>query len=219
MLDREAPGIWPSSGESKFSFESAVLGPQCLSWTLQSIESDGYFIDIGVPQDYKRACIDLPELFPERLSDVRVSAYDYIILDRDGVINQLRPHDYVKKWSEFKFMPGVLETIARWTEWGKDIYIITNQRGVGRGVMTGEALVDINERMISAIESMGGEIKGMYICTAVADDDHRRKPQTGMWEELLRDHPEVEPSECLMIGDSSSDMQFAAACGIKGVRL
>lgn len=50
------------------------------------------------------------------LLDIDVSNYDTIFLDRDGVINILRPNDYVKKWSEFEFLPNVLLALAKWNK-------------------------------------------------------------------------------------------------------
>ena len=46
-----------------------------------------------------------------QLRDLNLSEYDTLLLDRDGVINVLRPNDYVKCWEEFVFLPGVLETL------------------------------------------------------------------------------------------------------------
>lgn len=71
-----------------------------------------------------------------QLRDLNLSEYDTLLLDRDGVINVLRPNDYVKCWEEFVFLPGVLETLARFARTAKHIFIVTNQRGVGKGIMT-----------------------------------------------------------------------------------
>lgn len=218
VIDREA-GIFPE-GEEKFSFERAVLEPLAGSGgRLGGMVSDGYFIDIGIPQDYARAQTELPGMFPDSLRDIDVSRWSTLLLDRDGVINRLRPGDYVKSWSEFEFLPGAVEAIAQWTGQGKDIYVITNQRGVGRGLMSPHDLSDIHRRMTEEIERAGGRIKGIYVCTATTDDDPMRKPNTGMFERLCAEHPDVQPDGCLMIGDSAGDMQFAANCGIKGVRV
>ena len=97
----------------------------------------------------------------------------------------------------------------------KHIFIVTNQRGVGKGVMTDKDLQDIHKRMCQEIWSYGGRIDRIYCCTAVSDSDQRRKPNTGMFEEILHDYPDVIPSRCLMVGDSKSDLQFAKNCGMK----
>lgn len=213
VIDREAD-IFPD--KDKFSFEQEVLVrvPR-----LGGMETGGYFIDIGIPEDYRRAGKELPQMFPASLTDIDVSGFDTILLDRDGVINRLLPDDYVKTPGEFEFLPGAVEAIAGWTRQGKSIYVVTNQRGVGRGIMGMSALEEVHRHMLATIEAAGGHVNGIYACTATDGDDPMRKPQAGMFTKLLAEHPETEAGRCLMIGDSRSDMEFAANCGIKGVRL
>lgn len=218
IIDRKA-GIFPE-GKVKFSFEKEVLEPLANGGRmLGGWRSEGYFIDIGIPEDYTRAEAELPGMFPSRLADIDVSQYDTILLDRDGVINRLRRNDYVKSADEFELLPGVTDAIASWAKAGKSIYIMTNQRGVGKGVMSLSDLEEVHRHMTGLIDKAGGKITGIYVCTAVENDDHMRKPQPGMFARLLTEHPEVRPETCLMIGDSSSDMEFAANCGIRGVRI
>lgn len=152
-----------------------------------------------------------------KLTDIDVSGYDTLFLDRDGVINRLRPNDYVKCWEEFEFLPGILDTLFLWSSQVKRIIVITNQRGVARGVMTEDALIMINEKMIKIIEDSGGRIDHIYYCTAMNDADPNRKPNIGMALQAKRDFPEIDFSRTLMIGDSESDMAFAKNVGIKGV--
>lgn len=152
-----------------------------------------------------------------KLSNIEISGYDTLLLDRDGVINRLRLNDYVKCWAEFEFLPKVLDVIAKWSKEVKYIFIVTNQRGVGKGLMTEGDLQDIHKRMCHEIKKCGGRIDKIYYCTSLTEADNRRKPGRGMFDEILRDYPDVKPSGCLMIGDSESDMKFAENCGIKGI--
>lgn len=154
-----------------------------------------------------------------QLKDVDISGFDAILLDRDGVINKLRPNDYVKSWKEFEFLPGVLETIASWSKKVHYIFIITNQRGIGKGLMTEEDLFCIHSRMVKEIESVGGCIEKIYYSTSLTEEDERRKPGIGMFREILRDYPDLKQHKCLMIGDSESDMLFAKNCHIAGIKL
>lgn len=198
----------------KFSYEREVLTRQCELGKLYGVKQNGYFIDIGIPSDYERAQGELPKVVPT-LADIRESDCYTLLLDRDGVINRLLPRDYVKGWEEFEFIPGVLEAMPELSKRFKHIFIVTNQRGVGKGVMTDKDLQDIHKRMCQEIWSYGGRIDRIYCCTAVSDSDQRRKPNTGMFEEILHDYPDVIPSRCLMVGDSKSDLQFAKNCGMK----
>lgn len=153
------------------------------------------------------------------LLDIDVTGYDTLLLDRDGVINRLRVNDYVKCWEEFEFLPGVLEALAEWNRRFDHIFIVTNQRGVGKGVMTEADLQEVHARMCREIERHGGRIDRIYYCTALTEEDPRRKPGDGMFRDILRDYPEVKRESCLMLGDSESDMRFAENCGIKGIRV
>ena len=96
------------------------------------------------------------------LLDVDVSGYDTLLLDRDGVINKLRPDDYVKCWEEFEFLPGVFEALVKWNMQFRYIIIVTNQRGIGKGVMTDEDLSNIHGRMMEEIERQGGRVDKIY---------------------------------------------------------
>jgi histidinol-phosphate phosphatase family protein len=153
------------------------------------------------------------------LLDIDVSGYETLLLDRDGVINRLHPNDYVKCWEEFEFLPGVFDALKKWESLFKYIFVVTNQRGVGKGVMTEISLNEIHGKMISEIESHGGRIDKVYYCTALTEEDNRRKPGNGMFLDILRDYPDVRPETCLMLGDSESDMVFAKNCKIKGIKV
>lgn len=153
------------------------------------------------------------------LLDLDVNGYDTLLLDRDGVINRLRPNDYVKYWTEFEFLPDVLEALAEWSKHFKYIFIVTNQRGIGKGVMTEQDLLEIHRRMCDEIYFYGGRIDKIYYCTALTEEDNRRKPGNGMFLDILNDYPDVARERCLMIGDSDSDMEFAKNCGIKGIKV
>ena len=141
-------------------------------------------------------------------------AFDTLFLDRDGVINRLRPDDYVKNWEEFEFMPGMLDRLARWSGRFRRILVVTNQRGVGKGIMSLDDLNRIHDRMIEEIERHGGRIDHIYFCTALSPDDPNRKTQTGMAQQARIDFPDIDFARSLMIGDSESDRQFARNAGM-----
>jgi len=154
-----------------------------------------------------------------KLSEVDITGYDTILIDRDGVINRLRPNDYVKCWEEFEFLPEVKETIAKWSKLVKYIFVVTNQRGVGKGLMTEYDLQIIHEKMKKEIEETGGRIDKIYYCTSILEEDIRRKPGRGIFDDIISEFPDVNPDGCLMIGDAESDLKFAKNCGIIGIKI
>ncbi len=204
----------------KFSFEKDVLELLADKGKLGGWVSNADFIDIGIPEDYARAQWFIPAWFRcKNASENLLSAKaDYLFLDRDGVINRLRPGDYVKTWDEWEWMPGVLQEFPKWAAKFERIVLVTNQRGVGRGVMTMDALYGIHERMLSEIAAAGGRMDRILVCTAVSDEDPRRKPNTGMFKEAVEAFPEISAERSIMLGDSDSDERFALNCGMQFVR-
>ena len=139
-----------------------------------------------------------------------------IFLDRDGVINENRS-DYVKSWSEFRFLPGSSEAIAKLTQAGHRIIVCTNQAGIARGTLSVEAVEDIHHRMIASIYDMGGKIEKVYYCPHDRDGDCScRKPRPGM---LLRarDELDIDLHDAVFIGDSITDIRAGLAAGIHTV--
>ena len=151
------------------------------------------------------------------LENVDFSGYNTLLLDRDGVINVHRPNDYVKCWDEFQFAEGFLDFISKYSCQFDHVFVVTNQRCVGKGIVTKEALHEIHAKMVAEIEKVGGRIDKIYCCTAISDLDYRRKPNTGLFDDILHDWPNIEQKKCIMVGDMESDMLFAKRCGIKGV--
>ena len=200
----------------KFSFEKDLLEPLAGYGLVAGEVQDGYFIDIGIPEDYARAQRELPEIQAVlKASDaVLASDADTLFLDRDGVINRWLPGDYVKRWDQFSFLPGILECLRKWAWKFKHILVVSNQRGVGKGRMTQAELDAVHERMLAEIRQAGGRIDGIYVCTAVEESDPRRKPNTGLFEDACRDFPDITPERSLMLGDSHYDQEFAANCGM-----
>ena len=149
-----------------------------------------------------------------KLSEINIEPYDTLLLDRDGTINVHLVGDYVKNRDEFEFIPGVLDAMPRLARHFRHIFVVTNQRGIGKGKFSESDLHDIHSHMIAEVERAGGRIDGIYYCTSLTEDDIRRKPGRGMFDDIRRDYPDVEPTKTIMIGDGDVDMQFAKNCGI-----
>ena len=200
----------------RFSFEKDLLEPLAAARLVAGQVQEGYFIDIGIPEDYARAQRELPEIRAVLKASDAVLAVgaDTLLLDRDGVINRWLPGDYVDSWEKFSFLPGILESLREWAGHFRRIFLVTNQRGVGKGRMTQEQLETVHARMRSEIAAAGGRIDGIYLCTAVSEDDPRRKPNRGVFDEILAAYPDVRPERTVMLGDSRYDREFAANCGI-----
>ncbi len=131
-----------------------------------------------------------------------------LFLDRDGVINIESVGSYITAWDEFTFHDGVLDALRSLSRVFGNIVVVSNQRGVGRGIMTMDALREININMRDAVNDNGGRIDKIYAATAVSDDDINRKPNSGMALQAREDMPEIDFKRSVMIGNSLSDMEF-----------
>lgn len=131
-----------------------------------------------------------------------------LFLDRDGVINVETVGSYITSWDEFKFIDGTLEALQLLGDIFGTILVVTNQRGVGRGIMTLDALKDISSNMTTTISENGGRLDRIYSCTALSDDDHNRKPNTGMAIQAKEDFPHIDFKKSVIVGNSLSDMEF-----------
>jgi len=142
-----------------------------------------------------------------------------LFLDRDGVINKKRENDYVKNWSEFSFINGSIDAISKFSKVFGTIIIVTNQRGVGRGLMKEDDLIAIHDKMISEITLNGGKIDKIYYCTEVSEFAVCRKPNIGMAREAMLDFPEIDFKKSIIVGDSISDLMFGQKLGMKKIHI
>ncbi|MCR6718755.1 MAG: HAD-IIIA family hydrolase [Chitinophagaceae bacterium] len=200
----------------RFSFETDFLQNEKFRYLLSAFVDEGYFIDIGIPDDFQKAQKDLQR---PALDLSKIDKDWSLFLDRDGVINEDKPGSYIFNPEEFRFMDGVPEAFKVLGERFKYNFITTNQRGVGRGLMTEEMLHTINAKMKKGIEEAGGRLDAIYYATALSGRDPRRKPNPGMAVQARRDFPDINPSNCLMIGNNISDMQFGRNAGMYTVFL
>lgn len=132
-----------------------------------------------------------------------------LFLDRDGVVNARIQGGYVTKWSEFHFESGVLDALRVLASWAPRIVLVTNQQGVGKGLMSEDDLAAVHALMLSEIVATGGRIDAIRFCPHLdADACGCRKPRAGMASGYLAEHPEIDGALSLMIGDTASDVEM-----------
>jgi D-glycero-D-manno-heptose 1,7-bisphosphate phosphatase len=143
-----------------------------------------------------------------------------LFLDRDGVINVRTPGDYVKNRAAFMFEQGALQALSLLAGLFPRIVVVTNQAGVGRGLMGIDSVADVHDYMIEQVQALGGRIDRAYFCPHhSAMGCNCRKPAPGMAMQALADFPEINFSRAWMVGDSASDMVFGTQLGMKTVLL
>ncbi len=138
-----------------------------------------------------------------------------LFLDRDGVINRRLPGRYVTHFAEFEYLPDSLQSIAQLNKIFGRIFIVTNQKGVGKGLMTQTDLDEIHLKIISDFKKAGGYIDAVYAATAARlTSTSQHKPNPGMAIQAKTSFPEIDFKKSVIVGDSISDMQFGLSLGM-----
>jgi len=150
--------------------------------------------------------------------DLRDTSADWtLFLDRDGVLNIEKNDDYILNWEEFQFYPTTLDALAILRPLFSRIFLVTNQKGVGRGLMSLVDLENIHANMLSAIQSKGGGLDHLFFCTDLDSDSPNRKPNPGMAFQAKTLYPAVDFNKSIMVGNRPSDMAFGKNAGMHTV--
>ncbi len=148
---------------------------------------------------------------------LKIDADWTLFLDRDGVINHEKDNDYIRNWEEFRFYDSTLEAMALLAPVFPRIVVTTNQKGIGKGLMTVADLDRIHQHMQSDIKKNGGRIDRIYYCSDLADDSINRKPNPGMAYQAKEDFPAIDFSKSIIAGNRISDMKFGRNAGMHTV--
>jgi len=141
-----------------------------------------------------------------------------LFLDRDGVINQRIPDDYVKIPEEFEFIPGVLEAFVDLASLFNPVIVVTNQQGIGRGFMKSEQLKKVHDKMIQQVTASGGRIDAVYFSPDLKNTrSFTRKPAVGMGLKARKEFSNINFKKSIMVGDTYSDMLFGYRLGMTTV--
>jgi D,D-heptose 1,7-bisphosphate phosphatase len=171
----------------------------------------GYFIDIGMPEDFARADFELNK----RLRRPAV------FFDRDGVLN----HDsgYTFEAIKLKWIDGAREAVKAVNDAGYFAFVVTNQSGIARGLYEEGHVQALHRWMADNMAAIGAHIDAFEYCPDHPDGtieryrrvSNRRKPAPGMITDLLGRFP-VDAANSLLIGDKPSDIDAARTAGLTG---
>jgi len=141
-------------------------------------------------------------------------------LDRDGTLNRKPPDDqYVTRWEQLQFLPGVAEAIASLNRAGFLVIVVSNQRCVAKGLVSAADLERIHRQMCSELATKGARIDRVYYCPHEEYPGCScRKPAPGMLFAAGRAH-KIDLAASWMIGDSEVDMQAGRSAGCRTARV
>ncbi|MCD6180669.1 MAG: HAD-IIIA family hydrolase [Bacteroidales bacterium] len=132
-----------------------------------------------------------------------------LFLDRDGVINKRIIGGYVQKPEELEFLPGSLKALQLLSNIFKYVFIVTNQQGIGKGLMNLEDLRVVHRQMLGKIKANGGRIDSIFFCPDLATKSPNcRKPGLAMAQMAKKEFPTIDFKKSYMVGDSKSDIEF-----------
>jgi heptosyltransferase II len=150
-----------------------------------------------------------------KMSQTNVLEGFTVFLDRDGTLNY--DSGYLKSASELKLLPGVGPALARLKAAGARLVVVTNQSGVGRGILTLKDLEAIHARLEGLLEQDDAALDAIYFCPHHPDDGCRcRKPARGMVDRAVSEL-QVDLRQSYLIGDHARDVQLAKAVGAKAI--
>ena len=146
--------------------------------------------------------------------------YDTLFLDRDGVINKKLEERYVTNFNEFIFIENSVLAINKLHEIFKRILVVTNQQGIGKGIMTEEDLHLLHKQMQRELNPDFNLIDKVYFCPCLEGIDCKcRKPKIGMFENAKFDYPDIEIENSFLVGDSESDIIAGKNFGLNTVKV
>jgi len=203
--------------ENKFSFEKEILANK--KYSIGIYESDGYFIDIGIPESYKLAQKEKDKLISSR---VRYA----IFLDRDGTINKDTVHLF--RTEDFEFLPYADKAIAALKEKGYLVIVITNQAGVAKGLYREEDVHILHSHIDNLLIRNHSVIPdGYYYCphhTEAVVEKYRiecpcRKPNPGLILKAVEDFEKtgihISLKNSFTIGNRLSDILAGKNAGVE----
>lgn len=151
-------------------------------------------------------------------SNATLKAGSALFIDRDGVINRLRENDYVKKISEFELLPEVIPALEILSRKFRYLFVVTNQQGIGKGLMT-DSIETIHNHFLQLLPEPLRPHR-IYHCPHLKTEGCVcRKPMPGMALMAKNDFPEIQLGDSFMIGDSESDMEFGRNAGMQVLQI
>ena len=140
-----------------------------------------------------------------------------LFLDRDGVLNEEKKDSYVFNREELHIFDYVAKSLGYLSTIFSKLILVTNQKGIGKGLMSVDDLTDIHNYLKENIAKENGKLDAIYFAPDLEADSPNRKPNAGMAFQAKKDFPEIDFSKSIMVGNRMSDMEFGRNAGMHTV--
>jgi D-glycero-D-manno-heptose 1,7-bisphosphate phosphatase len=197
------------------SIETDVFPKLAAQNALAGYTSEGYFIDIGLPETLAEARAE----FADRMRRPAV------LFDRDNTL--IEDEGYTFQPAKLRWKPGAVEAVRAANDAGAFAIVVTNQSGIARGLYSEADMRAFHAHMQTDLRAHGAHIDAFYHCPhhgdgAVPEFTHAnhpdRKPNPGMLRRALAEWP-IDRTRCFVVGDTDLDTQAASAAGLFGAKV
>lgn len=136
-----------------------------------------------------------------------------VFFDRDGVVNQSPGPGYVNHLDDFHLLPGFADCVRAAAEKGLPAVIVTNQRGLSRGLTPPAQLEAMHRHLRDELAAEGLGLLDVLVCSAADDAHPDRKPNPGLLRTAAERH-QLDLAQSWMIGDRESDVKTGQNAGV-----
>jgi D-glycero-D-manno-heptose 1,7-bisphosphate phosphatase len=138
-----------------------------------------------------------------------------LFMDRDGTV--MVDVGYPRRPDDVELLPDAPLTLARLRELGFKLVVVSNQSGVGRGLVTEAEAASVHERFVEALREGGVELDAAYYCPHAPDEGCScRKPSPELLHRAAADL-EIELTRSFMVGDRDSDLEAGRRAGCRTI--
>ncbi len=185
-----------------------------LSTLLQGLAAEGALAGLASEEAYQ----SISDPVRWQRTEAYLRPKRVLLLDRDGTLNRRPPRgEYVRDWSEFHWIEDSVEALLQLSEAGFTFLVISNQAGIGLGLVARESVEEINRRMVSELLVQGVEVRNVYFCPHHWEDACRcRKPAPGLFYQASAEHL-VRLDRTVYVGDDPRDCLAAQQAGCPSV--
>lgn len=136
-----------------------------------------------------------------------------VFLDRDGVL--IEEKNYLHRVEDVVFLPGVFAALRRLANAGFQLFIVTNQSGVGRGYYTMADVDKVNTHIAAGFARHGVSFRKIYVAPETPDQPSRGRKPSPQFLFDARDEFGLDLARSFMVGDKRIDLECGWNAGVQ----